>query len=135
MTGVQTCALPIFFATGEPFFQPFDIAIAPDGWIWTAQWGSLARRRGGFVRTRLADGYSEVVESDRSQGVAVTASGGVYLADCVSISLDCYPGYRYIRIYPSYSSRYLPSGAMAVVPMLATSVLRSTWGAIKTHYR
>ena len=55
------------FASSELFQGPFDIAVSSDGWVWTAQWGWTSRRGGGFRRTRLTDGLTEVIESDRSQ--------------------------------------------------------------------
>ena len=123
------------FVNGVPFHGPFDIAISSDGWIWSAQWGWTSRRNGGFVRTRLADGYSEFFPSDRSQGVVATADGDVLLGDCTSVSLDCYPYYRFVHRPSSGLRRNVPAGAMAVVPTLTTPVRRTTWGTLKTLYR
>jgi len=122
------------FANGDLFHGPFDIAISNDGWVWTAQWGWISRRGGGFLRTRLADGITEYVPSDRSQGIAATRDD-VILGDCISISLDCYAGYRYVHRPFSYDQHYLPAGAMAVVPAISTPTRRSTWGTLKTLYR
>ena len=123
------------FARDTTIFGPYDVAISSDGWVWSAQWGSLSRRQGGFVRTRISDGHTERVPSDRSQGLAANGAM-VYLADCVSISLDCYAGYRYLVVYPDFvNRRYLPGGSLAVVPAIPTPVRRSTWGEIKVHYR
>ena len=97
--------------------------------------GSLSRRLGGFRRTRLSDGYTEDVQSDYSQGVAATPNGDVYEGDCHSVSLYCFTEYRYIRRNPDGLIRYLPSGAMAVVPAISTPTRRTSWGALKTIYR
>ncbi|MFI5372912.1 MAG: hypothetical protein ACHQ52_15260 [Candidatus Eisenbacteria bacterium] len=115
--------------------SPFDIAITPDGWIWTAQWGGLSRRGGGFRRTRISDGYTESPTGDRSQGIAINDAGLIYLGDCNSVSLDCYSEYRYVDIYPSGNGTYVPSGGMAIVPTTVTPVRHSTWGSVKTLYR
>jgi len=122
-------------ANGVPFHGPFDIAISSDGWIWSAQWGWTSRRNGGFVRTRLADGFSEFFPSDRSQGVVTTADGDVLLGDCTSVGLDCYSFYRFIHRPSNGLRRDLPAGAMALVPTLTTPVRRATWGTLKTLYR
>lgn len=53
-SGVQT----LLTITGVALRSPFDIAASPDGYLWTAQWGGLSRR-GGFVRTRISDGYTD----------------------------------------------------------------------------
>jgi hypothetical protein len=129
---VEPSGTQSLFANGAFFHSPFDIAISSDGWVWTAQWGWVSRRNGGFLRTRLADGVTEEVPSDRSQGVAATQDD-VFLADCYSVSLDC--AGRFVRRYYAGTMRYLPSGAMAVVPAISTPVRRTTWGTLKTHYR
>jgi hypothetical protein len=132
---VERSGAQSLFANGELFQGPFDIAIASDGWVWTAQWGWTSRRGGGFRRTRLSDGHTEYVQSDRSQGVAATPDGEVYLGDCTSISLDCYPESRFVHRFVAGTRSGLPAGAMAVVPAATTPVRRSTWGSLKTLYR
>jgi sugar lactone lactonase YvrE len=131
---VEVSGAQSLFANGELFHDPFDIAVSSDGWVWTAQWGWTSRRGGGFLRTRLTDGLTEVIESDRSQGVVATQDG-VFLGDCISISLDCYSAYRFVHRYDGGAQRYLPAGAMAVVPAMTTPTRRTSWGALKTHYR
>jgi len=123
------------FANGGLFRGPFDLAFSGDGWMYVAQWGGLSRRGGGFIRIRFNDRFAEPVLSDRSQGVAATRDGDVLLGDCISVSLDCYSEYRYVRRVSDGMQRYLPSGGMAVVPAGSTPTRRSTWGAIKTIYR
>lgn len=131
---VEASGAQSLFANGELFRSPFDIAVSRDGWVWTAQWGSTSRTGGGFRRTRLTDGFTEAIESDRSQGVVATQDG-VFLGDCISISRDCYSAYRFVHRYDGGAQRYLPAGAMAVVPAIPTPARRTTWGALKTHYR
>ena len=130
VTGASQSLLAI---TGVPLQSPFDIAITPDGWIWTAQWGGLSRRGGGFLRTRLSDGWTESPTGDRSQGVAINDAGVIYLGDCISASLDCY--YRFVVQYPIATPSFVPAGAMAIVPSTLTPTRRSSWGSVKTRYR
>ncbi|HUK64618.1 MAG TPA: hypothetical protein VLV15_14845 [Dongiaceae bacterium] len=121
--------------TGVALQAPFDIAISPDGYAWTAQWGGLSRRGGGFLRTRISDGYTDYPTGDRSQGIAINDAGIIYLGDCISVSLDCYSEYRYVQVFPAGPQSYAPSGGMAVVPAGLTPVHPSTWGSVKTRYR
>jgi DNA-binding beta-propeller fold protein YncE len=129
--GTQT----VLTTTGATLQMPFDIAYSPDGTIWTAQWGGLSRRGGGFRRTRLSDGSTDAPTGDRSQGIAINDAGVIYLGDCISISLDCYSAYRYVLLFSTGPQSYLPSGAMAVVPSGLTPTRPSTWGSVKTRYR
>jgi sugar lactone lactonase YvrE len=121
-------------ASGPPFLSPFDIAFAPDGWIVTAQSGALSRRQGGFRRTRLPDGLTENFEGDRSLALAGDGDA-LYLGDCISVSLDCYPGYRFVTAWSGGEAHYMPVTALAVVPDLETPARRASWGALKSTYR
>jgi glucose/arabinose dehydrogenase len=132
---IETSGAQSVFANGDLFRGPFDLAFSTDGWLYVAQWGGLSRRNGGFIRVRLSDRFAEYVPSDRSQGVTATRDADVLLGDCISISLDCYSGYRYVRRFSDGSQRYLPAGGMAVVPAGSTPTRRSTWGTLKTIYR
>jgi sugar lactone lactonase YvrE len=120
-----------------PLAGPFDVAAGPDGWVWCAQWGGLSRRGGGFVRVKADGSAAEVVAGgDRSQGLATTPAGTIYLVDCVSVSLDCYAGYRHVLRYGDPAgTRYLPIGGLALVPDLTIPARPSTWGALKARYR
>jgi len=132
LTGVQTVLW-----SAAPLQGPFDVAAGTDGWVWCAQWGGLSRRGGGFVRVRADGSAAEVVAgSDRSQGLAATVLGTIYLVDCISVSLDCYAVYRHVLRYGDpVGTRYLPIGALAVVPDLTIPARPSTWGALKARYR
>lgn len=122
--------------SGAPLQGPFDLAVAADGWLWCAQWGGLSRRGGGFVRVSEDGSAAEFIAgSDRSQGLAASPLGAIYLVDCISISLDCYAGYRHVvRVGDPLGTRYLPVGALALVPDLTLPARPSTWGAVKARY-
>lgn len=126
-----------WLVAAEPnlFIAPIDIAVTADGYVWTAQYGNVSRRLGYFVRTRLADGYSEILGSfyQRSQGIAIGLDGALYMGDCRTIGPDCYD--RFVFTYPDGEYHYGPAGGMAVVPAVATPVRRATWGSLKTIYR
>jgi hypothetical protein len=129
--GTQT----LLAITGAALRSPFDLAVSPDGYIWSAQWGGLSRRGGGFLRTRISDGYTDYSTGDRSQGITISDAGVIYTGDCISISLDCYNAYRNVAIFPPGPMRFMPAGGMAVVPSDLTPVHPSTWGSVKTRYR
>jgi sugar lactone lactonase YvrE len=131
-------AQSVLAAGTELFHGPYDIAVAPDGWVWSAQRGTVGRRSGFFVRTRMADGFSESVDG-RSFGLAVGHDGPVFLGDCRVIGQDCIPDWRYVWRYPDHpepqDAVYLRSGPMAVVPQGTTTATRRTWGTLKVRYR
>jgi hypothetical protein len=114
---------------------PIDIAVTDAGEVWTAQWGNVSRRLGYFVRTRLADGYSEVLGSgsQRSQGVAIGLDGTVFMGDCQTIGPDCY--YTFLFEFPYGDYQMGPAGDMDVVPDDITPVRQTRWGTLKAIYR
>ena len=134
---VSLAGAPSLVWGAAPLDLPFDVAVGTDGWVWCAQWGGLSRRGGGFVRVRADGSAAEVVDgSDRSQGIAATPLGTIYLVDCISVSLDCYAGYRHVLRYGDPGgTRYLPIGALAVVPELTVPARPTTWGELKARYR
>lgn len=130
-TGSQT---PI--ASNALLIGPFHIALAPDGWLWTVQYGAFAQRRNGcVVRTRTSDGYSETVPFGQctSQGIAIRSDGTTVVGDCYRVNGDC--GYLVTYEYPSGNSIPGVSGAVTVVPDPTTTSSRSSWGRLKTIYR
>ena len=137
VAGLARGGVPSLIWGAAPLDLPFDVAVGTDGWAWCAQWGGLSRRGGGFVRVRADGSAAEVVDgSDRSQGIAATPLGTIYLVDCISVSLDCYAGYRHVLRYGDPGgTRYLPIGALAVVPELTVPARPTTWGELKARYR
>jgi hypothetical protein len=123
-------------ASGEPLHGPFHAAFAPDGWLWSVQRGHLLHeRRGGVVRTRVSDGFSEPVEVgfNFASGIAIRADGLTLVADCAPVHNSCQ--YPYSQVFPDGPRLNGISGAVAVVPDIATHPARITWGRVKTMYR
>jgi len=126
------------------------ITPAPQGGVYVAEGsGAAASGSSGAVlhvsaagvttvlwSTAPLQGPFEVAGGDRSQGLAATPVGTLYLVDCISVSLDCYAGYRHVLRYGDPAgTRFLPIGALAVVPDLAIPARPSTWGELKARYR
>jgi hypothetical protein len=120
-----------------PLLAPFDVALGADGWVWCAQWGELGRRFGGFVRVRADGSAAEFIAgSERSQGLAATPLGAIFLVDCHTVGIDCYRENRHVlRFGDPAEDRVLPIGALAVVPDLPVPVRPATWGSVKARYR
>jgi len=115
---------------------PYHIAVAPDGALWTVQYGAFSARRSGcVVRTQLPGGDSETVPygSCTSRGIAIRADGVTVVADCMRIHGDCWDPVTYF--YPSGFSMFGLSGPVAVVPDLMTPSRRDSWGRLKILYR
>lgn len=115
---------------------PYHIAVAPDGALWTVQYGSFSARRGGcVVRTQLPGGDSATMPygSCTSRGIAIRADGVTVVADCMRIHGDCWDAVTYF--YPSGLSTFGVSGPVAVVPDLVTPSRRDSWGRLKLLYR
>ncbi len=133
-TGTQTV-----IAGGGPLKGPFCVAAAPDGTLWSAQYGTQSQRLNAcVVRTRVSDGYSEVLSvfGCTAYGVAVRGDGTALVGDCYRIHSDCMGGSSvFTQVYPSGEQIWGYSGPVAVVPFAPTGASRTSWGQLKTLYR
>ena len=123
-------------ASNALLLGPIHIALAPDGWLWTVQYGAFNQRLNGcVVRTRTSDGDSERMPfgSCTSQGIAIRSDGAMVVGDCYRIHGDC--GSLVTYAYPSGISIPGVGGAVTVVPDLTTASARGSWGRLKTTYR
>ena len=123
-------------ASGDPIHGPLDAAFAPDGSLWSVQRGGLLHDKNGpIVRTRVSDGFSELVEFgfDFAAGLAIRPDGRTVIADCIPIHSECVTPYA--QIYPDGPRAAEVSGPVAVVPDMVTPATRTTWGHIKVIYR
>lgn len=130
-SGTQT-----LIASGDPIHGPYHAAFAPDGSLWSVQWGGLLHeKRGSIVRTRISDGFSEWVDFGFNfvSGIAIRPDGLAAIADCGSVHSDC--EYPYTQIYPDGPRLSWISGSVAFVPDLVTPTTRTTWGRLKVIYR
>jgi sugar lactone lactonase YvrE len=131
VSGAQT-----LIASGDPIHGPLDAEFAPDGSLWSVQRGGLLHeKRGSIVRTRISDGFSELVEFGFNfvSGIAIRPDGLTVIADCASVHSDC--EYPYTQAYPDGPRVDWISGSVAFVPDLVTPTTRTTWGRIKVIYR
>jgi sugar lactone lactonase YvrE len=130
-SGAQTV-----FAANELLKGPLDVAAAPDGSLWSVQYGmGTFRSAGCVVRTQVTDGYSEVLSmfDCTADGVAVRSDGVALVGDCMRVHSDCY--YHYSVVYPSGSRIWDYGGPVAVVPDALVQATTSSWGRIKVLYR
>jgi streptogramin lyase len=130
-SGAQT-----LIASGDPIHGPLHAAFAPDGSLWSVQRGGLLHeKRGSIVRTRISDGFSELVDFgfNSVSGIAIRPDGLTVVADCASVHSDC--EYPYTQVYPDGPRANWISGSVAIVPEMATPTTRTTWGRIKLIYR
>jgi len=126
-------------AGGVPLIGPFHIAAAPDGTLWTVQFGSLSQRRSAcVVRTRVADGYSESMPAFEctAYGIAIRSDGTTVVGECARIHGDCGGSADlYTVMHPSGSIVWGVSGPVSVVPEGLTPSRRQTWGHLKAIYK
>ena len=121
---------------GWLFFGPNDVAIAPDGSLWSVQYGYAGNRNALVVRTQIADGASEVIAQSphHAGGMAFVPNGDTFLGGChFGTGPDCHT-YKIFR-YPNGSPLLLEAWAIAVAPSSLTPTHRESWGAVKTRYR
>ena len=125
-------------ATMGVLVGPFHVAQAPDGTLWSVQFGGLSTRSNACViRTRISDGYSERVTmfDCTAYGIAIRWDGTTIVGECMRIHGDC-GGESALYLADASGTRLWGySGPVAVVPADVTPVRRSTWGAVKTLYR
>jgi hypothetical protein len=123
-------------ASNDLLKGPFHVALAPDGTLWSVQYGGLSQRRGGcVVKTRISDGYSELAPMGpcTGQGIAIRQDGATVVGDCMRINGDCNSKVTYE--YPGGTMVWDIGGPVAVVPDIATPTLRRSWGQLKAIYR
>jgi hypothetical protein len=133
-SGAQTV-----IASGSPLVGPFDVSLAPDGSLWSVQFGARAQRQAAcVVRTRVSDGYSEVVSAFActAYGIAIRSDSTAVVGDCARINGDCGGDtYLYAQAYPSGSVTWGYAGPVAVVPDIVVQAKASSWGRVKVLYR
>lgn len=131
-TGAQ-----VAIASNAMLKGPFHIAAAPDGTLWTVQFGGLSQRRGAcVVRTRASDGYSEVMPAFdcTAYGIAIRSDGTTLVGECERISGDCYGDY-YVTSSVGGQRMWGSSGPLAVVPVFTVPARPASWGRLKVLYR
>jgi hypothetical protein len=134
ISGAQTA-----IASNPPLYGPLDVAAAPDGSLWSIQFGHDSMRLGEcVVRTRPADGVSETVHDFAcwANGVAIRSDGVAVVGDCYPIMWECGgEGNLYTQVYPSGARIAGYGGPVAVVPPSTVGARSSSWGLLKTLYR
>ncbi|NOT32616.1 MAG: hypothetical protein HOP12_00425 [Candidatus Eisenbacteria bacterium] len=128
---------------GNRLLGPFDIEVAPDGFIWTANRGYVSGREGAFCRTDPNSGVSVAVSqgvpgysSMRSQALTIGAHGELLLADCLTVGPNCATPFLYLQtLFPNGPTYPMPVGPIATAPAGATSTRAASWGRLKTRYR
>lgn len=130
-SGAQTV-----FAANDLLKGPLDVTAAPDGSLWSVQYGQGQFRLAGcVVRSRVPDGYSERLSmfDCAADGVAVRSDGVALVGDCYRVKWDCYT--KYTVVYPSGARYEGFGGPVAVVPDPVVEARTTSWGRIKVLYR
>ncbi len=133
-SGAQTA-----IASNDLLKGPVDVALAPDGSLWSVQFGWHSMRQGQcVVRTRVSDGFSELVSvfTCSAYGIAIRSDGTTVVGDCYQIMWECGgDGHLYTQVYPSGNRVSGYAGPVAVVPDVLVPAKTSSWGRVKTLYR
>ncbi len=119
-------------AAGSTLYRPHLIAVAPDGALWTAGYGTPTGYPRNLVRTTLPDGTCYDAAGSMVDALAANSSGVLVYTNCDEAHLSCIN--RYMRVY---NGPYFWDWAavVAAVPDLATPARAVTWGRVKTLYR
>ena len=120
-------------AAGAPLYRPHDLAVAPDGALWSIGYGIPNGHLRYVVRTVVADGSSYAVLGNYANGIAIRADGVTLIGNCDEAHLSCNAPYTYV--YPSGPYLWSYNGSLAVVPEIATPATSTSWGRIKALYR
>jgi hypothetical protein len=126
-TGAQSLVV-----AGEPLLYPYQIAVAPDGSLWTVGRGLPNGHVRYVVRTAFPSGPMWVVAGNAS-GIAIRSDGLTVFGGCTEIHTSC--SALYVLTYPSGPQLNGYNGPLAVVPEITTPTTATTWGRLKTLYR
>jgi hypothetical protein len=117
---------------GEPLLYPYQIAVAPDGSLWTVGRGLPNHHVRYLVRWPYPSGPPSIIGGD-ALGIAIRSDGLTVFGSCHEIGLSC--SSVYVLTYPSGPVLYGYNGPLAVVPDITTPAIGTTWGRLKVIYR
>ena len=122
------------FAVGVPLNRPHDLAVAPDGSLWSIGYGIFNGHLRYLVRTSVPDAVSTLMLGRGwAAGIAIRSDGVTVVGDCDPVHTDC--EYPFTMVYPSGPYLGAFNGLLAVVPDVVTRTTPASWGRIKALYR